>query len=115
MTHIWVVRCQTVNAANSADHRHVSGSSDTWYKSGLKSLQVIIHDSELTEISDVIDVCERGYWSCDSRRVCRRSPAVTVTHSDPVGTLVCLGILRSYTLFVCTEGVGSAWNWTVMV
>jgi len=76
--------------------------SNRWYRSGLKkNLQVIIHDSELTEISDVIDICDRVYWfsqSCDSRHVCRRNTAVAVTHSDPVGMLVCLGSLGSYTL-----------------
>jgi len=80
--------------------------------------QVIIHDFELTEISDVVDICARTYWlsqSCDSRHVCRRNTAVAVTHSDPVGMLVCLTSLRSYTLCVRTEGVSSARKWTVMI
>lgn len=86
-----------------------------WIK---ESLHIIIHDSESTEISDVIAICDRGSYfsqSCDSRHVCRRDTAVAVTHSDPGGTLVCcLGSLRSYTIFVGTERVSSAWKWTVM-
>jgi len=119
----WQIACH-MNIANSADHQHVSGRSDRWYKKW-PVVQEWIEKKFTSHYSWFWTHRNFGcYWymwqgvlvftvmwfkACVQKKYCCCS--YTQWSSSNASVSWKSGKLHT----VCSEGVSSAWKWTVMI